>query len=122
MVRILEKGEFVKKAKSDIVRLVPSDPERVETVKRIFKLYLSGRGGHHIASALNRDGIPSYAGTKWVSRQIRGVLVNPVYRGAIVWNRRTLGRFNGVDGNGNLRPKKQYVAGDNPKEDWYIVE
>ncbi len=122
LVRILEKSEFVKKAKSDIVRLVPSDPERVKTVQRIFSLYLSGRGAAHIASILNRDGIPSYTGVKWVSRQIRGVLDNPVYKGALVWNRRTLGRFNGVDGDGNLRPKRNFLAANNPQEDWYLVE
>ena len=122
LVRVLESNERVKKAKSDIIKYVPSTPERVETIQRIFSLYLAGHGGHHIASKLNAEGIPSYTGVKWVSRQIRGVLENPVYKGAIVWNRRTCGRFNGVDGNGNLRPKRQYTSNDNPAEDWYMVE
>jgi len=122
LVRILEKNETIKKAKSDIVRLVPSTPERVETIQRIFRLYLAGYGGHHIAARLNEDGIASYTGVKWVSRQIRGVLENPVYKGALVWNRRTCGRFHGVDGEGNLRPKRNYTSTTNPKEDWYLVE
>ena len=61
------------KGQSDIVRLVPSTPERVETIQRIFRLHLAGYGGHHIAARLNEDGIASYTGVKWVSRQIRGI-------------------------------------------------
>ncbi len=36
LVRILAAGEMVKKAKSDIVRYVPSLPNGVAVIKRIF--------------------------------------------------------------------------------------
>jgi len=121
-VRVLESNETVKKAKSDIVRFVPSTADRVEVVQRIFKMYVGGHGAHHIASKLNAEGIPSYTGGKWVSRQIRGIVENPVYRGAIAWNRRTVGKLHGVDGEGNLRPKRRQYGKNNAKKDWFLVE
>lgn len=122
MIRTLESNEMVRKAKSDIVRLVPSTTDRVRTVKRIFQLSVCGYGSQHIAARLNKDGISSFKGGKWSSNQVRNILRNPAYRGAIAWNKRTTGKINGVDGNGNLRPKKFQYQKVNDKSDWYIVE
>lgn len=122
LVRVLESNEMVRKAKSDIVRFVPSVPERVAIVQRIFDFCIRGYGSQHTAARLNDDGIASLKGGKWCDNQVRSILKNPTYRGAIVWNRRTVGKINGVDGNGNLRPKKRQYQQVNDEQDWYIVE
>ena len=123
LVRVLPPGETVKKTKSDLLRYVPSTPERVAIVKRIFQQSADGYGSAYIAHRLNDDGIPSPDGAKWNSTGIRKVLKNPAYRGALAWNKRTMGKLHGVDGNGKLRPKRRGTERyDNPQEDWYVVE
>ena len=122
LLRVLNPGEIIRKSKSDICRFVPSTPDRVATVKRIFKQSIAGCGGPRIAYELNQEGVPTANGKPWTSDFIRGILRNPTYRGAIVWNRRTMSKLNGVDGKGNLRPRRGYTLATNKKEDWYIVE
>lgn len=123
LVRVLETDETVKKAKSDIVRYVPSTPDRVAIVQRIYAQCCDGYGYHYIAARLNEEGVPSQTGGNWNSTQVKRILENPAYRGALAWNRRTVGKLHGVDGKGKIRSKKK-AEGDhaNPKEDWYVVE
>ncbi len=122
LIRVLETGESVKKAKSDIVRFVPSSPDRVAVVKRIFDLCIEGYGYYHIANRLNNEGVPCPNGGYWLSSRISRILSNPVYRGAIAWNRRTMGKINGVARDGTLRPKRGWLSKNNPKVDWFVVE
>ena len=122
LIRILNTGETVKKAKSDIVRFVPSSPDRVAVVRRIYEQCIAGYGYHHIARRLNEDGVQRLDGRYWQSSTISRILANPVFRGAIVWNRRTLGKINGVARDGTLRPKRGRVEKHNPQEDWFVVE
>ncbi len=123
LVRVLPPGETVKKTKSDLLKYVPSTPERVAVVKRIFQQSADGYGAMHVTHRLNEDGSPSPDGVRWNSNQIRKMLKNPAYRGALAWNKRTLGKLHGVDGSGKLRPKKGPAGShNNPVEDWYVVE
>jgi DNA invertase Pin-like site-specific DNA recombinase len=122
LLRVIEPGVNIKKAKSDIIRYVASTPERVEVIKRMFDLCVQGYGFHHIAQTLNNDGIPSPAGQKWNTARIAKLIRNPVYRGAIAWNRHTMGSLFGLDGDGKLRPKKQKGWRRNDEADWIISE
>jgi len=47
---------------------------------------------------------------------------NPVYRVAIAWNKRTLGKLHGVAGDGTLRPKRGGKSSRNARDDWFVVE
>lgn len=76
------------------------DPYASEIVKRIYQLYLNGKGCKSISTILNEEGIPSPAKYKkevlktdyawnagkglWLSSTVAGILKNPVYTGAIV--------------------------------------
>lgn len=122
LIRVLEPGESVKKAKSDVVRYVPGMPDRVDVVRRIFDWCIEGYGYHFCAARLNDEGIPSVDGGKWNSSQIKRLLENPVYRGAIAWNKRTLGKLHGVAGDGTLRPKRGAKSSRNDRDDWFVVE
>ena len=55
-------------------------PDEAEIVKRIFSLYLSGRGCGQIAATLNRENIPSSEGA-WTSSHIRYIISNEKYIG-----------------------------------------
>jgi site-specific DNA recombinase len=61
-------------------------------VRKIFRLYTDGHGLGTIARRLNDEGVPSPhplpgrpAG--WVPGAVRQVLLRPIYRGEIIWNR-----------------------------------
>jgi len=123
LVRVLPSGETVKKTKSDLLKYVPSTADRIAVVNRIFQQSADGYGSMHIAYRLNEDGISSPDGGKWNSNQIRKMLKNPAYRGALAWNKRTLGKLHGVGRDGTLRPRRgTYVTKFNPEEDWFVVE
>lgn len=55
-------------------------PEEANTVKQIFKLYLSGFGADKIAEYLNENGIPNRTG-EWNVSSIRYILTNEKYIG-----------------------------------------
>ncbi len=122
LVRVLATGEMVKKAKSDIVRFVPSLPERVATIKRIFKMCVDGYGYNYIASRLNDDGVEGPFTTPWHSCQVARTLANPTYRGALAWNKKTMGKINSVAGDGTLHPKRERGSKRNALADWIVVE
>ena len=107
LVRVLPRGERLNTSKRDVAKLVPSTPERVAIIQRIFRECVDlGRGFRSIADLLNCDGIPSPRNGKWSSNAkgkwslstIRAILRNPAYRGDTVWNRRTFAKFNRVKG------------------------
>ncbi len=68
------------------------EPARAAVVRRIFDLYLGGTGFGGIARTLNAEGVPSpraraSKGRGWCPDAIRSLLVNPTYKGELVWNR-----------------------------------
>jgi len=69
------------------------DPEQAEIVRRIFTLAAEGCGFKRIAARLNQEGVPSPRPRRngrprsWTSSSVRGVLLNPLYRGQLVWGR-----------------------------------
>ncbi len=119
---MIARNVFVAKAKGDFVRYVPSTPDRVAVVKRIFDLCVSGYGIRYTAELLNNEGVPSMLGAKWNSSNIAMLLKNPVYRGALVYNKRTSGSLFGMDAQGKLRPKKGKRLASNPQDDWIIED
>jgi DNA invertase Pin-like site-specific DNA recombinase len=122
LLRVIPAGVNLKKAKSDIIRYVPSLPERVATIRRMFDLCVQGYGFHHIAQTFNAEGIPSPGGQKWNTARIAKLIRNPVYRGAVVWNRHTMGSLFGLDGEGKLKPKRKKMWQRNAEADWIISE
>jgi site-specific DNA recombinase len=76
------------------------------------------------ADRLNREGVISPKGNGWALSSIRGILLNPVYIGRVVWNRRSMGKFHRIadrreverDGCGKRRVDR------NAPEDWLVYE
>lgn len=66
---------------------VEVDPERAETIRRIFAAYVGGRSQKQIAAALNADGIPApraranRRGRGWQHTAVRSILRNERYTG-----------------------------------------
>ena len=132
LIRTLPKGQRLQTAKTDHARLIPGDRERVAVVHRIFDLYVHhGMGYKPIAHLLNSEGIPSPRNGAWSSNHeghwamstIRAILLNPIYTGAMVWNRRTFGKFHRISKErATARPRQHLGRGErNPEIDWIVV-
>ncbi len=105
--------------------LVLDEPTKVKTIERIFKLYAKqGFGYRHIAEILNQEQIPAPRSGTWAQSGIRSILMNPVYYGVYVWNRRTLGKFHAVkNGQAEKKPRAtQRHVKENPESEWFIKE
>lgn len=131
-VRTLQRRETVAVSRRDRCRLVPSDAERVKVVKEIFKLYVEERRGFKaIADALNRKGVPAPRGREWSEHygglwtlsSVRSILLNPVYGGDMVWNRRTDARFHRIVQGGAVERKglDRRRLEWNDERDWIVV-
>jgi DNA invertase Pin-like site-specific DNA recombinase len=67
---------------SDRVVLVAGPPEEIETVRRIFRLYLvNGLSGPAIARTLNDEGVRAEMGGRWSPARVRQVLTSEKYVG-----------------------------------------
>jgi DNA invertase Pin-like site-specific DNA recombinase len=134
MTRTLARGESLSISKRDRAKLVPGEPARVETIRRLFRMYVEGKGIKAIADALNRSGTPTprgpawshiYAGV-WRASCVRAILVNPIYAGDMVWNRRTDARFHMIVGGKDGRAVERRQAHGarlvpNDEADWIII-
>ncbi len=132
LTRVIPRGESLAVSRRDRCRLVLSDPDRVDVVREIFRLYVDeGRGFKACADALNRRGVPSPRGPEWSPRcggkwsvtTLRSILLNPVYVGDLVWNRRSDGRFHQIV-NGQAVERSPTLAHRlqlNDESDWIVV-
>ncbi len=132
LVRTLQRGESLNISKRDRAKLIPSHAERVITLDRIFRLSAeSNMGFRSIAETLNAERIAPPRGPEWAriyhgqwtASTVRAILVNPIYTGDMVWNRRTDARFHKISGGQATERKGAYGARlvPNPVADWIRV-
>ena len=132
LARVVPRGQRLTFSKSDRCKLVPSSPERVQTLRTIFAWYVHhGLGAKSIADRLNQQGIPSprsgnwskMHGDKWSMSTIREMLRNPAYVGDMVWNRLSFGKFHRV--RQGMAVPRHYRPGAGPDQnrpdDWVVV-
>ena len=60
------------------------EPTEAETVRRIFREYLSGKGTVAIANGLNADGVKTRFGNAWHKERVAMVLRNYTYTGNLL--------------------------------------
>ncbi len=68
-------------------RQLVEDSDFAPVIRRIFKLYVEGKGAKGIASTFNREGILTNSGRKWQTQRILNILRNRKYAGMHVWNK-----------------------------------
>lgn len=84
---LLQAGER-KSLQTDRVILVPGPANELETVRRIYRLFvLQHRSETEIAVVLNAEGIPNERGDAWTRASIHRILTNEKYIGNNVYNR-----------------------------------
>jgi DNA invertase Pin-like site-specific DNA recombinase len=86
----LTTGEW-KSIKTDRVILIPGPPGEIETISRIYHMFVDERLSlKAIARHLNADGIPYLEGRRWLPTAVRDVLSNEKYIGNNIFNRTSL--------------------------------
>ncbi len=84
---ILNRGEQ-KSIQTDRVVLDLGPIEEVETVRRIYRLFVhDSRSEKEIAQALNSEGMLTDVGRPWSQGTVHQILINEKYLGNNVWNR-----------------------------------
>ena len=132
LIRTLARGESLNISKRDQAKLTLSYPERVEIAKQIFQMYAEqGKGYKSLADTLNQQGVPTARGPQWshiysgfwTDSTIRAILVNPIYTGDMVWNRRQDGRFHRISKGRAVDRENVHGARlvTNDKSDWIII-
>ncbi|MCC6678645.1 MAG: recombinase family protein [Phycisphaerales bacterium] len=120
------KGQSLRKpGKECTAKLVLSDPARVKVVRDIFTMCVEGTGFKTIADELNRRGAMSPKGRLWQLTTVKAILENPVYRGDIVWNRRTQSKFFEVRRGRADKMKPTVKSGRverTARDDWIVIE
>jgi hypothetical protein len=96
----------------------------VAVVQRIYRLALS-MGYSELADCLNRDGILGPCGGLWCSTTLRDLLMNPAYKGDLVFNRTSKARYHTIH-DGEIVPLDEFRAGrlnfaDNPEDQWIVI-
>lgn len=77
-----------KSFQTDRVVLVPGPPEEVETVRRMYRMFVEqSRTEREIADALNHEGRSTDLGRPWTRGTVHQILTNEKYIGNNVYNR-----------------------------------
>jgi site-specific DNA recombinase len=78
--------------------LVFGDARKVATVRKIYRLRLSGYGYRVIAKKLNADGVEAPQATKWSHDTVRLILCRETYCGVVTLGGRKQGKYFTTDG------------------------
>jgi hypothetical protein len=111
------RSAYSDKIKTDKVKLVPGNPKQVKVVEFIFKKFAEeGWGIRRIAQALNGRGEDAPRGRFWLHTSVRSVILNPAYKGALVYGRRSDGKHHWLeiekkDGGFETRIERKDVPG-----------
>lgn len=112
--------EHTRDARNRVVSsdLVPSDPQEVALVHRIFRDYEVGRSIRGIAFALNAERLYTRRGKPWAPRTVLSILRNRTYTGEYRWNVSNHGKYHAVrDG----EVATDFSAGLSDESEWTII-
>lgn len=97
------------------------DPEYAPVVRRIFDMYLEGKGIHTIIKTLNREEILTPRGVQWGHSTISRMLKNEAYTGTLLYNKtgeRVIREYDDETG----RVKKKRTTVPKRETEWVVVE
>jgi DNA invertase Pin-like site-specific DNA recombinase len=107
-----QKGELVRGERKSLgnerVKLIPGPENEIRWVREICRMFISeNRTMQGVADELNRLRVPFLEGRRWTRMGVRGVLLNPKYKGTLIYNRT----------GSRLRSKVRI----NPPSEWIVV-
>jgi len=93
VIEELPKGKRHKKQDHEVCSLIPSEPERVRAVQRLFEGFASGKPTRVLRDELNQSGFRTSRGSSFTVQTILPILENRAYLGECVYNQRTLSKW-----------------------------
>ncbi|MFA9477750.1 recombinase family protein [Phycisphaerales bacterium AB-hyl4] len=117
----LPKGRRYQKQDHEQCTLVPSMPERVRALQKMFSDYAAGKPTRELRDAINAAGFRTSRGSRFTVQTILPILENPAYLGRCVYNRRTLSKWHRYQ-NGNSVERHDEGVEKRPESDWLTVE
>jgi DNA invertase Pin-like site-specific DNA recombinase len=100
-------------------------PQKVETVRRVFDAYLSrDMSLVAIVAELNTLGVPSPRGRdRWGKTTVHNILTNHVYAGCYVWGKVPQGRYFRCNGAEVVSVGRQKAKSSRrPPKDWLVIQ
>jgi DNA invertase Pin-like site-specific DNA recombinase len=117
----LVEGLRFRKQPHEHVTLIPSEPARIEAVRRMFADYADGVPTRRIRDDLNDAGFRSVYGRLFTIPTINGMLENACYTGKLVYNKRTESKWHRVvSGSSVERIDEGWER--RPASDWITVD
>src|SRR3972149_2153035 len=108
-----DKGEIIVKKDGRVVYMRVVNEIEKNIVIRIYNEYsYQGKSMNEIRDSLNNDGVCARKGGHWERAMVARILKNPVYYGALIYNRH-FRRKNALTGGTKW--------GNNPSEKWIVV-
>ncbi len=125
--RILQHGDWSISGQEKVVWASGVEDE-VDTVRFIFDERIKGHGFTFVAMLLNQKSVPcpkrgrwKNKDQKWSAVTIKGIIENPCYYGARVYNRNSMSKIR-ADADGRSKNDSQYPHWKNSPEKWVIVD
>lgn len=111
VIQALEQNPAIKQeALSFASKIIPEpkilfiDLQEADTVKAMYQLYSKNKSFRSVVHSLNSLGIKTRDGRAWASTSVRRILQNPIYYGALTYNKRR-----GVGKTSRPRPKEEHI-------------
>jgi site-specific DNA recombinase len=117
-------GFRYKKPNHETVTLIPSEPARVEAVRKLFADYLAGVPFRVLRDTLNAQGMRSVSGDIFTIATLHTILRNPAYKGTLMFNRKTKSKWHRFVGGAHGHSTERQDEGfeQRQQEDWIVVE
>lgn len=93
-----------------------SVPDEAATVRALYETYLTHMSFRATANALNVAGYRTQPGNKFSAAAVREVVLNPMYRGAAVWGRRSYTRDSKGATRMTMQPEREWIVRENAHE------
>ncbi len=85
-------------------KVLAIDPKEADIVETIYRLYLKYKSFRGVVRSLNSRGIKTREGRHWASTSIHRILQNPIYYGALTYNKRK-----GIGKTSKPRPQEEHI-------------
>ena len=117
----VQDGFRYKKPAHETASLIPSEPERVEAVRKLFADYLAGVPFRVLRDNLNALGMRTVSGDIFTIATLHTILENPAYKGTLQFNRKTKSKWHRYT-QGRSTERHDEGWEQRAREDWIVVE
>lgn len=117
LVRSSEIGQPIYNKKKKELLCMIKDEDHAPVIELIYDLaYEYAYGSRRISKILNKEGIKSPTGKKWIPATIDRMLRNPIYKGYL-----TYGKTSAKNGKQKVQPKETWLLSKHPNPLWIII-